>query len=124
VVTPYVREGDSDMFRRAVHLVVGAQLGAVTFIQRRLRIRFVEAKALLDEMTARGITGPEYGSFARKVLIKECQQCGRVGKTRYMVVPATEHDTFRQEVGMDPIWMCSSRTACRKRWPKTNEVDE
>lgn len=124
MVNPYLREDDSDVFRRAVHLVVRAQLGAVSFVQRRLRLRFSEAKVLLDEMTARGITGPEHGSFARDVLIKECQQCGRVGKTRYMVVPATEHDSFRQETGLDPIWMCSNRVACRKRWPKTNEVDE
>ena len=119
---PYLREDDDPLLCRAVQLVVSAQLGAVTFVQRRLRISFKEAKALLDIMTERGITGPEHGSAARKVLIKKCQQCGRAGRTRYIAVPASEHDGFRQETGMNPLWMCSNRTACHKRRTRTEEV--
>jgi hypothetical protein len=107
-----------------VFAVVSAQLGAVSFVQRKLRISFKDAKYLLDIMTRRGITGPENGSAARKVLIKQCQQCGRVGKRQFHVVPATEHDNFRRATGMDPIWVCSGRIECRRRRPKVNQVDE
>jgi DNA segregation ATPase FtsK/SpoIIIE-like protein len=123
-VTPYVREDDDPLFRRAAFAVVSAQLGAVTFIQRKVKVSFRDAEYLLDIMTKRGITGPAHGSAARKVNIKQCQQCGRVGKREFIVVPATEHDSFRRATGIDPIWVCKSRSACRSRWTKTNEVDE
>jgi hypothetical protein len=123
-VTRYIREDDDPMFRRAAFTVVSAQLGAVTFIQRKLKVSFKEARTLLDAMTERGITGPECGSAARKVLIKQCQQCGRVGKRQFIVVPATGHDSFRETTGMDPIWMCSGRIECRNRRPNTKQVDE
>ena len=41
---------------------------------------------------------------------QRCYQCGRVGTLGFEALPFLD--------GMDPIIICASRSACRKRWPK------
>ncbi len=68
---------DADMeerdnkFRDAAEIIVAAQQGSASLLQRKLRIGYNRAGRLIDQLEAAGIVGPFQGSKARDVLITD-----------------------------------------------------
>lgn len=60
---------DGERLVEAARLVVRTGYGSVSLLQRKMRIGYVTAARLVDELEARGIVGPVQGSNPRDVLI-------------------------------------------------------
>ena len=58
-----------DKFREAAELIVIAQQGSTSMLQRKLKIGYNRAGRIIDQLEAAGIVGPFEGSRARDVLI-------------------------------------------------------
>jgi S-DNA-T family DNA segregation ATPase FtsK/SpoIIIE len=58
-----------DMFMDAAKLVVGAQSGSTSNIQRRLQLGYNRAGRIMDQLEALGIVGPPQGSKPREVYV-------------------------------------------------------
>ena len=63
-------EPESPLYQRAYSTVVEAQRASTTFLQRRLKIGYPTAAALMDELQKKGVVGPQEGSRPRRVLVK------------------------------------------------------
>jgi len=61
--------GDGERMIEAARLVVRTGYGSVSLLQRKMRIGYVTAARLIDELESRGIVGPVQGSNPREVLI-------------------------------------------------------
>ncbi|OYQ46892.1 DNA translocase FtsK [Flavobacterium aurantiibacter] len=61
-----VSERDS-MFREAAEIIVTAQQGSASLLQRKLKLGYNRAGRLIDQLEAAGIVGPFEGSKARNV---------------------------------------------------------
>ncbi|MDX3520750.1 DNA translocase FtsK [Streptomyces scabiei] len=110
--TPDTDEQELD---RALYLVASRRLAAPSALQRWMNITFARAVNLLNELEQRGHVGPAHGSLSRSVLVRCCEQCGRIGKRGYRTHTAAEH-------GIE-ITVCANKAACRKRWPKPADDD-
>jgi S-DNA-T family DNA segregation ATPase FtsK/SpoIIIE len=62
-------ESSDDLFEEAVRIILEAQRGSVSLLQRRLSIGYSRAARLVDLMAEAGIVGPYRGSQARRVLM-------------------------------------------------------
>lgn len=58
------------LFEDAARLVVSSQIGSTSLIQRRMKLGYNRAGRLMDQLEAAGIVGPNQGSKAREVQIK------------------------------------------------------
>ncbi|BFP43413.1 DNA translocase FtsK [Flavobacteriaceae bacterium GF1] len=65
-----ISERDS-MFREAAEVIVNAQQGSASLIQRKLKLGYNRAGRIIDQLEAAGIVGPFEGSKARQVLIPD-----------------------------------------------------
>jgi len=57
------------LFREAAEIIIVAQQGSASLLQRKLKLGYNRAGRLIDQLEAAGIVGPFEGSKARKVLI-------------------------------------------------------
>ena len=64
--------GETDeMFAEAARLIVQHQQGSTSLIQRRMKLGYNRSGRLMDQLEQAGIVGPNQGSKAREVLIKD-----------------------------------------------------
>lgn len=67
----YSIEERDDMFRDAAEVIVTAQQGSASLIQRKLKLGYNRAGRIIDQLEAAGIVGPFEGSKARQVLVPD-----------------------------------------------------
>ncbi len=60
-----------ELFEDAARLIVSAQQGSTSLIQRKLKLGYNRAGRIIDQLEAAGIVGPFEGSKAREVKIKD-----------------------------------------------------
>jgi S-DNA-T family DNA segregation ATPase FtsK/SpoIIIE len=65
---------DDPMFREAAEVIINAQRGSASLLQRKLKIGYNRAARLMDELENAGIVGPAEGSNPRKVLVTSVSQ--------------------------------------------------
>jgi len=58
------------VFEDAARLIVAAQSGSTSLLQRKMKLGYNRAGRLMDQLEAAGIVGPSQGSKVRDVLIK------------------------------------------------------
>ncbi|OGN16162.1 MAG: hypothetical protein A3C81_03030 [Candidatus Yanofskybacteria bacterium RIFCSPHIGHO2_02_FULL_46_19] len=64
-------DADDPMYEEAKAVVVSAQKGSASLLQRRLRVGYARAARLLDILEEKGIIGPGDGAKPRDVYIKQ-----------------------------------------------------
>ena len=64
--------GDRDkLFEDAAHLIVSAQQGSASLLQRKLKLGYNRAGRIIDQLEEANIVGPFEGSKARQVLVHD-----------------------------------------------------
>ncbi len=64
-------EDRDPIFREAAEVVVNAQQGSASLLQRKLKLGYNRAGRIIDQLEAAGIVGPFEGSKAREVLYRD-----------------------------------------------------
>ena len=64
-------EDRDPLFKDAAEIVVTAQQGSASLLQRKMKLGYNRAGRIIDQLEAAGIVGPFEGSKARLVLIKD-----------------------------------------------------
>jgi S-DNA-T family DNA segregation ATPase FtsK/SpoIIIE len=59
------------LFRQAAEVIIIAQQGSASLLQRKLKLGYNRAGRLIDQLEAAGIVGPFEGSKARQVLVPD-----------------------------------------------------
>ena len=65
------------LFREAADVIVIAQQGSASLLQRKLKLGYNRAGRLIDQLEAAGIVGPFEGSKARQVIIPDLSSLDR-----------------------------------------------
>ena len=66
--------GDRDnLFREAAEVIVIAQQGSASLLQRKLKLGYNRAGRIIDQLEAAGVVGPFEGSKARQVLVQDIE---------------------------------------------------
>ncbi|MDA1028059.1 MAG: DNA translocase FtsK [Bacteroidetes bacterium] len=60
-----------ELFSEAAHIIVRAQQGSVSLLQRKLSVGYSRAARIVDQLEDAGIVGPFEGSKARQVLVED-----------------------------------------------------
>lgn len=66
------------MFREAAEVVVNAQQGSASLLQRKLKLGYNRAGRLIDQLEHAGVVGPFEGSKARQVLVQDITSLDRL----------------------------------------------
>ena len=66
------------MFREAAEIVVNAQQGSASLLQRKLKLGYNRAGRLIDQLEHAGVVGPFEGSKARQVLVQDITSLDRL----------------------------------------------
>ena len=66
------------LFREAAEVIVTAQQGSASLLQRKLKLGYNRAGRIIDQMEAAGVVGPFEGSKARQVLISDLVSLDRI----------------------------------------------
>ena len=66
------------MFREAAEVVVNAQQGSASLLQRKLKLGYNRAGRLIDQLEHAGVVGPFEGSKARQVLVQDIVSLDRL----------------------------------------------
>ena len=69
------------LFREAAEVIVTAQQGSASLLQRKLKLGYNRAGRIIDQMEAAGVVGPFEGSKARQVLISDLASLDPVSYT-------------------------------------------
>ena len=64
-------EDRDPMFREAAEVVINAQQGSASLLQRKLKLGYNRAGRIIDQLEAAGIVGPFEGSKAREVMFSD-----------------------------------------------------
>ena len=64
-------EDRDPLFKDAAEIVVIAQQGSASLLQRKMKLGYNRAGRIIDQLEAAGIVGPFDGSKARDVLVKD-----------------------------------------------------
>ena len=68
------RDGNDDMFKDAVRVVVDSGKASASLLQRRLRVGYARAARLMEEMEEQGIIGAADGARPRDVLVSSVDE--------------------------------------------------
>ena len=64
-------KAETNLFEEAAKLVVIAQQGSASLLQRKLKLGYNRAGRIVDQLEAANIVGPFEGSKARQVLVTD-----------------------------------------------------
>lgn len=71
-------EDRDPLFREAAEIVVNAQQGSASLLQRKLKLGYNRAGRLIDQLEHAGVVGPFEGSKARQVLVQDIVSLDRL----------------------------------------------
>ena len=76
VVMDFGGEGEDDMYKDALRVVVESGKASTSLLQRRLRIGYARAARIIEELEEQGVIGPADGARPREVLISSLDELG------------------------------------------------